>query len=80
MDYRVYFVGTDGHFINREDISAESDEAAVAQAHSLARGQAIEVWQGNRMVTRVDRHVGSLTPGNLFKLFRSGDRRGTSKK
>ncbi len=79
MNYRIYFVGADGHFINREDVDAESDKAAIAAARALSKGQAIEVWQRDRLVTKVDARPGSLTPGNLFALFRSGQHRGTSK-
>lgn len=79
MDYRAYFVGPDGHFINRKDIDAASDEAAVAAVQKLAKGQAIEVWRGERLVTKIDASPGSKTPGNLFKLFRAGAKRGTSK-
>jgi hypothetical protein len=67
-NYRLYFVGPDGHFINRRDIEAADDAEAIATARDLAKGNAIEVWQGNNLVTKVDQTRGM--PGNLFKLFR----------
>jgi hypothetical protein len=66
--YRAYVQGPDGHFIDRLDIDANDDDDANAQVRLLADGRPTEIWQGDRMVTKVDPAQGM--PGNLFKLFR----------
>jgi len=69
LPYRVYFVGPDGHFVKREDLTARSDAEATQIALGLSGNTAIEVWQGDRLVTNSmpkDRGRGIL---GLFERF-----------
>jgi hypothetical protein len=54
MDYRVYFLGDDGHVVAREDVIAENDEEAVLAATQLQNGHPIEVWQLDRKVALIE--------------------------
>jgi hypothetical protein len=53
-DYRLY--GLDGvHRVASGDwIDADSDEAAIEAANEMFRGSECEVWQGTRLVARLD--------------------------
>lgn len=44
-DYRLYFMGRDGHIQEAADIEAESDDAALEVALQMADGRAMELWQ-----------------------------------
>jgi len=52
--YRLY--GLDGvHKVASGDwIDADSDEAAIEAANEIFRGSECEIWQGARLVARVD--------------------------
>jgi hypothetical protein len=54
MDYRMYFLGDDGHVVAREDVIAENDEEAVLAATQLQNGHPIEVWQLDRKVALIE--------------------------
>jgi hypothetical protein len=53
-DYRVYFVGSDGHFKSAADIEAPDDQAAIARAKALADGRQVQVWARDRYVTVIN--------------------------
>ncbi|WP_338832245.1 hypothetical protein [Bradyrhizobium sp. 27S5] len=53
--YRAYFVGTDGHMIGREDMICASDAEAIALATKFTDKHAVEVWDGDRLVTKLAR-------------------------
>jgi hypothetical protein len=53
--YRTYIVGRDGHFIEAIDLDCVNDAAAVESSRRLLDGNDVEVWQGGRMVSRLDR-------------------------
>jgi hypothetical protein len=54
-DYRVYYVGTvSGRFIGREEFACPSDEAAFERAKQLAGGLAVELWEGDRFIARIE--------------------------
>jgi hypothetical protein len=55
MLYRIYTVGDDGHFLRVEEIDAPDDAKALALAKQRQNGLPLEVWDGARMVTRLDR-------------------------
>ena len=40
----------------------------MKEARRLAEGRAMEIWQGDELITKLDPAKG--TPGNLFRLFR----------
>ena len=50
LQYRAYFIGSDGHFIDAKDIPCKDDETATAAAKQLVDGHEIELWHGNRKV------------------------------
>ena len=50
IQYRAYFIGSDGHFIDAIDTPCEDDETATAAAKQLVDGHEIELWHGNRKV------------------------------
>jgi hypothetical protein len=52
-EYRAYTVGTDGHFIGFTPLVCTDDADAIEQAKQLLAGLVIEVWSGERMVTRL---------------------------
>ena len=52
-EYRAYTVGTDGHFIGSTPLVCTDDADAIEQAKQLLDGLVIEVWSGERMVTRL---------------------------
>lgn len=52
--YRLYFLGHEGRFLRAQDIEVESDQEAVQAARELDHAHCIEVWQGARLVAKVD--------------------------
>ncbi|HEY0043608.1 MAG TPA: hypothetical protein VGB62_03570 [Allosphingosinicella sp.] len=48
--YRLYGLNAAGGFFRCDEISAESDEAAIAEAVHLRREHAAELWEQGRMV------------------------------
>ena len=52
-DYRVYFVGPDGHFFNFKPLICGSDDEALAEARQLIDGHAVELWSGERFITKL---------------------------
>jgi hypothetical protein len=53
MEYRVYTVGVDGHFIGFEPLICRDDGEAVAKAQGMVDGHDIEIWSGDRFVLRM---------------------------
>jgi hypothetical protein len=61
-DYRVYYVGkVSGHFVGREEFTCPSDEAALERAKQLVDGLAVELWEGDRFIARIEGKLPSLT-------------------
>jgi hypothetical protein len=54
-DYRVYIIGTDGHFQKSVALDCETDDAAVESAKQLVDGHDVELWQRDRKITRLTR-------------------------
>jgi hypothetical protein len=52
-DYRIYVVGTDGHFVTSRGFVCDGDEHAIEWAKQSIEDQPIELWSGKRMVTRL---------------------------
>ncbi len=50
-DYRLYFIGTDGHFRKAEPIIAANDTDAIAAAREFTDGSELELWEGKRKIT-----------------------------
>ena len=63
-EYRAYFVGRDGHFIGFEPIVCADDAAAIESAKRLVNRHGIELWNGARLVGRLEpmRKQGAITP------------------
>jgi hypothetical protein len=54
-EYRVFYVGkVSGHFVDRKEFACPSDEAALERAKQLADGLAIELWEGDRLIARIE--------------------------
>jgi len=51
LDYRLYFIGPDGHFRRAEPIAAADDIDAIAAAKEFTDGSELELWEGNRKIT-----------------------------
>jgi hypothetical protein len=53
--YRLYCLDARGHISMAEWIEATDDQDAIRQAQTLKRdAQKCEVWDGNRLVARLD--------------------------
>jgi hypothetical protein len=52
-EYRIYTIGIDGHFIGREALVCDSDDAAAEEARRELNVPTVEVWCGTRMVIRL---------------------------
>jgi hypothetical protein len=55
VDYRVYFVGSDGHFVRFVGLSCSDDAKAIEQARRLIEDQDIELWSGERFIIHLSR-------------------------
>ena len=53
LEYRAYAVGSDGHFIQCDEMICRDDGEAIAQAKGLMGDSDIEVWNHNRFVIRL---------------------------
>ena len=49
-DYRLYFLGLDGHFRKAEPILAANDIDAMKAAREFTDGSELELWEGNRKI------------------------------
>ena len=50
QDYRLYFVGPDGHVQNRTDLRCADDAEAIRLAKQLFDGRDVELWQLDRKI------------------------------
>jgi hypothetical protein len=67
--YRVYCIGSDDHFTRGETIYCPSDAEALATAQrKVGNHTAVEVWQGNRKVGRLqpDQHRSRLIKAAIW--------------
>jgi hypothetical protein len=53
VEYRAYTVSDDGRILSREDFAGVDDEQAIEYANRLIDGEAVELWSGPRLVTRL---------------------------
>jgi hypothetical protein len=51
-EYRVYIIGSDGHFQGSVPLICPHDDAAMEQAKQLMDGHDIELWQRARKIAR----------------------------
>jgi hypothetical protein len=48
--YRLYFLGGDGHITTSHEFEAEDDDAAIRTATAWLEGRKAELWSGRRKV------------------------------
>jgi hypothetical protein len=53
--YRAYAVWPDGNFEGYEALNCTDDDEAICRARRLAGNSAIELWSGERFITRMER-------------------------
>jgi hypothetical protein len=53
-EYRVYVIGIDGHFIKAINLDCADDKAAFEAAKQFIDGHDLELWQGDRKVTKFE--------------------------
>jgi hypothetical protein len=54
-EYRVYIIGSDGHFIRAIQLDCADDKAAIESAKQLVNGHDVELWQLDRKVAKFER-------------------------
>ncbi|MBO4226039.1 hypothetical protein [Bradyrhizobium neotropicale] len=54
QEYRAYLLGIDGHIRKQMELESETDDEAVARARQHFNGGTVEVWQGVRIVAKLD--------------------------
>jgi hypothetical protein len=57
-DFRVYFIGEDGHFVGVEQLLNVAEAEALEKARQLLDGHDVEVWQGERQVAVLSKKDG----------------------
>jgi hypothetical protein len=53
-EYRVYVIGSDGHFFNSVPLECADDAEAIQRAEQLVDGHDVELWQRDRKVATFD--------------------------
>jgi hypothetical protein len=53
IEYRAYTVGHDGRFIGFKALLCADDAEATEQAKRLVDGYDVELWSGDRFITRL---------------------------
>ncbi len=53
VEYQIYTVGSDWHFIDFRPLVCDNDDEAIDTAKRLVDGRDIEVWSGDRFVIRL---------------------------
>ena len=69
-DYRAYILGGEGHrFLRVAEFSSDhaDDTAALCAAKKLVDGHDVELWDGGRLVARLD-HVNGNPSGDFSLL------------
>ena len=54
VHYRAYAVRFDGNFDGYEALTCLDDDDAIGKAKRLADSTAIELWSGERFITRLE--------------------------
>jgi Ser-tRNA(Ala) deacylase AlaX len=58
-DYRVYYVGHHGHFVDTGFLKCADDQEALKQAAQYADGLHVELWSGSRFVAKLSKERGN---------------------
>jgi hypothetical protein len=61
LDYRVYLIGSDGHFYN----AVPNDDEAIEKARQLLDGHDVELWQLDRKVAAFKSYPGLVQTGDI---------------
>jgi hypothetical protein len=69
-EYRVFTIGRDGHFISFRKFSSMDDADAVVWAKQLIDLYPVELWCGDRLVTRLDPEVGEAAGPAVIRRSR----------
>jgi hypothetical protein len=48
-------IGSDGHFVGRESLICADDAEAIEKAQGLSSEHDIELWSGERFISRIGR-------------------------
>jgi hypothetical protein len=59
-EYRVFTLGSDGHFIGVTDLVCDDDTQAVEKAKQLLDGHDLSIWSGSRYVGLLEHKDKSL--------------------
>jgi hypothetical protein len=51
--YHAYIIGQDGHFKEAINLDCADDTTAVESAKQLVNGHDVELWQRDRLVTKL---------------------------
>jgi hypothetical protein len=51
-EYRIYVIGSDGHFIEAIQLDCLDDKAAIESAKQFVNGHDIELWQRDRKIAK----------------------------
>jgi hypothetical protein len=54
-NYRAYLIGSDGHIARAEPIPCDNDAQAIAAAKRLVGEHGIELWDGTRIVIKLNK-------------------------
>jgi hypothetical protein len=52
-EYRVYEIGDDDHIVSSTALICRDDQEAIARTREFAAGRVLEIWSGERFVTRL---------------------------
>ncbi len=52
-EYRAYIIGMDGHFASFRAFVCNDDSEAIIWAKQLVDGHDVELWSGERFVTKL---------------------------
>jgi hypothetical protein len=61
-EYRAYTVGIDGHFVGYQPLVCADDAEAITKAKRLVDGHDIELWNGARLVIRLNKPAAGQKP------------------
>ena len=67
-DYRIYVLDREGHIRMAQAICYQDDLDALAETERLSRRESIEIWEGSRIVARVNPNSAPLSTNDHKSL------------
>ena len=61
-EYRVYIVGSDGHFQRSIPLICAGDDEAKVKAQQLVDGHDLELWQRDRKIASFEHNKNETSP------------------